>query len=56
MSSPTWRRVHGATARLSREAVRRMEELPWFAALPASNRADVGMVVQAAPAAAEISP
>lgn len=47
MTSPTWRRVHGATARLSREAVRRMEELPWFAALPASNRAAVGMVVQA---------
>lgn len=47
MTSPTWRRVHAATARLSREAVRRMEELPWFAALPASHRADVGMVVQA---------
>jgi hypothetical protein len=45
--TPTWRRVHGATARLSRQAVARMEELPWFAALPPRQRADVGLVVQA---------
>jgi hypothetical protein len=40
--------VHGATGRLSREAVQRMEQLPWFAALPAAQRAEVGLVVQAA--------
>jgi len=45
--TPTWRRVHGAAARLSRLAVQRMEELPWFAALPPRQRADVGLVVQA---------
>jgi hypothetical protein len=45
--SPTWRRVHAATARLSRLAVQRMEELPWFAAMPPRQRADVGLVVQA---------
>jgi hypothetical protein len=49
--TPTWRRVRGATARLSRQAVQRMEELPWFAALPARQRADVGLVVQAGLAA-----
>jgi hypothetical protein len=47
MATSTWRRVHGATARLSREAVQRMDELPWFAALPPRARADVGLVVQA---------
>jgi hypothetical protein len=47
VATPTWRRVHGATGRLSREAVQRMEQLPWFAALPARSRADVGLVVQA---------
>lgn len=47
MSTPTWRRVHAATGRLSRLAVQRMEELPWFAGLPAQHRADVGLVVQA---------
>lgn len=48
MATPTWRRVHGATTRLSREAVQRMESLPWFAAMPPRYRADVGLVVQTA--------
>lgn len=48
MTASTWRRVHRDTARLSRQAVQRMEELPWFAALPPQHRADVGLVVQAA--------
>lgn len=47
MSSRTWQRVRGATGRLSRQSVQRMEELPWFGALPAEQRADVGLVVQA---------
>lgn len=47
MATSTWRRVHGATARLSREAVQRMDALPWFRALPPQARADVGLVVQA---------
>jgi hypothetical protein len=47
MATSTWRRVNGATARVSREAVQRMEQLPWFAALPPQARADVGLVVQA---------
>lgn len=44
---PTWQRVDRAAARLSTQAVRRMAELPWFEALPAAQRADVGLVVQA---------
>ena len=43
--------MNGATTRLSRSALQRMEELPWFAALPAQQRADVGLVVQAGLAA-----
>ncbi|HUR15446.1 MAG TPA: helix-turn-helix domain-containing protein [Mycobacteriales bacterium] len=43
----TWQRVRRASSRLSTEAVRGMEGLPWFASLPAAQRADVGMVVQA---------
>jgi len=51
VATSTWRRVDGATTRLSRAALRRMEELPWFAALPPQQRADVGLVVQAGLAA-----
>lgn len=47
MATPTWQRVQRATGRLSTQAVRRMEELPWFAGLPAQRRAEVGLVVQA---------
>ncbi|HEY0559899.1 MAG TPA: helix-turn-helix domain-containing protein [Frankiaceae bacterium] len=47
MASPTWRRVQQASGRLSRLAVQRMDELPWFAALGARERAEVGLVVQA---------
>lgn len=35
-----------ASTRLSTAAVGRMEELPWFAALPPQQRAEVGLVVQ----------
>ncbi|MCW2608263.1 MAG: transcriptional regulator, CdaR family, partial [Frankiales bacterium] len=42
-----WRRLERASGRISTSAVRRMEELPWFQALPAVQRADVGLVVQA---------
>ena len=45
--APTWQRVDAATTRLSTSAVQRMAELPWFDALPAQQRADVGLVVQA---------
>ncbi|HWH27921.1 MAG TPA: helix-turn-helix domain-containing protein [Mycobacteriales bacterium] len=51
MATSTWRRVQSASGRLSRSAVQRMEQLPWFAALPAQHRADVGLVVQAGLAA-----
>jgi hypothetical protein len=51
VTSPTWQRVQRASPRLSTQAVRRMEELPWFATLPAQQRADVGLVVQAGLAA-----
>jgi len=44
---PTWKRVDRATARLSRQAVQRIAELPWFEAMPPQQRADVGLVVQA---------
>ena len=43
----TWQRVRKANATLSARAVQRMESLPWFATLSASQRADVGLVVQA---------
>ena len=42
----TWQRVDRATPRLSTQAVQRMAQLPWFAALAAPQRADVGLVVQ----------
>lgn len=43
----TWTRVRRASARMSTEAVRAMDALPWFSHLTAAQRADVGMVVQA---------
>jgi hypothetical protein len=43
----TWQRVRKASSRLSTEAVQQMDSLPWFTALPAAQRADVGLVVQA---------
>ena len=46
-ADPTWRRLERASGRLSTAAVRRMEGLPWFEGLPAPQRADVGLVVQA---------
>jgi hypothetical protein len=49
--TPTWQRVSRASSRLSTEAVRRMDALPWFASLPPRQRADVGMVLQAGIAA-----
>lgn len=42
----TWQRVDRATTRLSTQAVQRMARLPWFEALAAPQRADVGLVVQ----------
>lgn len=42
----TWQRVRRASPRLSTAAVRRMESLPWFAALSAEQRSWVGLVVQ----------
>ena len=47
----TWQRVRKAQARLSTEAVQQMDVLPWFTQLPAAQRADVGLVVQAGIAA-----
>jgi hypothetical protein len=46
-SAPVWQRVERASSRLARVAVQRMEDLPWFQALPPPERADVGLVVQA---------
>lgn len=42
----TWQRVRAANNRLSARAVQQMESLGWFATLSASQRADVGLVVQ----------
>jgi hypothetical protein len=47
VATPTWQRVQRATGRLSTQSVQRMEQLPWFAAMPPQARADVGLVVQA---------
>ena len=47
----TWQRVRKASSRLSTDAVARMDSLAWFTALPAPQRADVGLVVQAGIAA-----
>ena len=44
-------RVRRASSRLAGEAVKQMDTLPWFGALSASQRADVGLVVQAGIAA-----
>lgn len=44
-------RVRRASSRLAAEAVRQMDSLPWFGTLSASQRADVGLVVQAGIAA-----
>jgi len=43
----TWQRVRRASARMSTEAVRGMDSLPWFTSLTAAQRAEVGLVVQA---------
>jgi hypothetical protein len=47
VATSTWQRVRRASSRLSQEAVRNMDALPWFTALPASDRASVGLVLQA---------
>ncbi len=44
----TQRKVRQASAALAREALGRMEaQLPWFSDLPADQRANIGLVVQA---------
>jgi len=45
VAQATWQRVRRASSPLSTEAVRTMERLPWFAALPAEQRSYVGLVV-----------
>jgi hypothetical protein len=47
MAQATWQRVQRASSPLSTDAVRAMEELPWFAALPAEERSYVGLVLHA---------
>ena len=47
MGMATWERVQRASSPLSATAVRAMEELPWFAALPAAERSYVGLVLHA---------
>jgi hypothetical protein len=47
MAQATWQRVQRASSALSTRAVRAMEDLPWFASLPAEERSYVGLVVQA---------
>lgn len=47
MAQATWQRVAKAASPLSTSAVRAMEELPWFDALPAQVRSYVGLVVHA---------
>ena len=47
MAQATWQRVVRAASPLSTSAVREMESLPWFAALPAEQRSYVGLVVHA---------
>ena len=47
MAQATWQRVAKAASPLSTSAVREMEQLPWFAALPAEQRSYVGLVVHA---------
>lgn len=48
MAQASWQRVSRASSRLSGEAVQAMDDLPWFRALPASQRSYVGLVVQSA--------
>ena len=48
MGQATWQRVQRASSPLSSTAVRAMEELPWFAALPAAERSYVGLVLHSA--------
>ncbi len=45
MARATWERVREASSPLSADAVRSMQRLPWFAALPAEQRSYVGLVV-----------
>lgn len=45
MAQVTWQRVRNSSSPLSADAVRSMERLPWFAALPAEQRSYVGLVV-----------
>ena len=47
MAQATWQRVQRSSSPLSTAAVRAMEELPWFAAMPADDRSYVGLVLQA---------
>ena len=47
MAGATWQRVQQASSPLSAAAVRAMEEVPWFAALPAAERSYVGLVLHA---------
>ena len=47
MAQATWQRVKRASSPLSTSAVRAMEDLPWFAALPAEERSYVGLVLHA---------
>ena len=49
--SDDWLAVRQASSRLGSDAVRAMEDLPWFAALPADDRAAVGLVVHTGVAA-----
>ena len=45
MAQATWQRVQRASSSLSTSAVQAMEQLPWFAALPAEERSYVGLVL-----------
>jgi hypothetical protein len=47
VAQATWQRVQRSSSPLSTAAVRAMEELPWFAAMPAAERSYVGLVLQA---------
>jgi hypothetical protein len=48
VAQATWQRVQRSSSSLSRQAVRAMEDLPWFAALHPEQRSYVGLVLQAA--------
>lgn len=47
MTRAQWQKVARATGELSTLAIQRMEALPWFTDLPAEQRSEVGLVVQA---------